>query len=218
MSSQRTTLEIARDKSLQFPGFLVTLQAIDEIDLDLRAVKAGCGKPISDLPAKRRSVDRPACDYADLGAIPSLDNLILGNVWVLTERCPKNQWMDMNTAGINEDVVRAPFHAADEGEMRTARAGSVAWNRDIRQLVTDQRQGPVEERCDQHTSDGAGVPRRLVLVVDELGDDEIVGHMHALMGVAFDANVTDFHTAPHIVDFHAPDLANGVARLGQERL
>jgi hypothetical protein len=54
-----TTLQIARDKSLQFPGFLVTLQAIDEIDLDLRVVKTGCDKPIEDLPAKRRSVDRP---------------------------------------------------------------------------------------------------------------------------------------------------------------
>jgi hypothetical protein len=40
-----------RDKSLQLPGFLMALQAFDEIDLDLRVVKTGCGKPIDNLPA-----------------------------------------------------------------------------------------------------------------------------------------------------------------------
>ena len=40
-----------RDEPLQFPGLLVALQAIDEIDLDLRVVKAGCGEPIDDLLA-----------------------------------------------------------------------------------------------------------------------------------------------------------------------
>ena len=34
-------LGIARDKSFQLPGFVVTLQAIDEIDLDLRVRKFG---------------------------------------------------------------------------------------------------------------------------------------------------------------------------------
>src|SRR5262245_16868615 len=38
------------------------------------------------------------------------------------------------------------------------------------------------------------------------------------MGVAFDADMTEFHTAPHIVDLHAPDLSYNVARLRQQRL
>src|SRR5262245_22290415 len=137
--AKKRRLRIERDKSLQLPSLLVALQAVDQSDLDMCVVKTGCGKPIDDLPAKRHNVDRPARDHADLGAILGLENLILGNVRVLTEWCPKDQWMYMNAAGIDEDVVRASFHTADEGEMRTARAGSVARNGDIRQLVADQR-------------------------------------------------------------------------------
>jgi hypothetical protein len=118
---------------------------VDEIDLDLRVMKTGCGEPFDDLPAKRRDVDRPACDHADLGAGHGLENLILGNIGVLTERCPKDQRVDMNAAGINENVVRAPFHAADEGKMRAARAGFVVRNGNIRELVADQRQSSAEE-------------------------------------------------------------------------
>jgi hypothetical protein len=38
----------------------------------------------------------------------------------------------MNAGGINEDVVRASFHTADEREMGAARAGFIVRNGDIR--------------------------------------------------------------------------------------
>src|SRR5262245_1234170 len=115
-------LGIERNEPLQLPGLLVALQAVDEVDLDLRGVKAGCGEPRDDVLTKRRDVDRPGRDHADLSAGARLENLILGNVGVLAKRCPKNQRVDMDAAGINEDVVRATLHAADEGEIRAARA------------------------------------------------------------------------------------------------
>src|SRR5262245_5002485 len=39
-------LGIERDKSLELAGFLMALQAVHEIDLDLRVVKTGCGESI----------------------------------------------------------------------------------------------------------------------------------------------------------------------------
>ena len=50
-AQRKWCLGIERDKSLQLPGFLMALEAIDAIDVDLRVVKTGCGKPIDDLPA-----------------------------------------------------------------------------------------------------------------------------------------------------------------------
>src|SRR5262245_63552881 len=142
MSSVLLTLQ--RDEALLLPGFLVALQTITEIDFDLRVIKTRFGEPSDYLLAKGRNVDRPGGDDTDLGAVLGLENLILGNVRVLTERRPKNQWVDMNAASIDKDVVSAPLHTADKRKMRTARAWLLVRNRDIRQLVADQWQGAAE--------------------------------------------------------------------------
>jgi hypothetical protein len=60
----------------------VALQAVDEIDLDLRVMKTGWGEPLDDLPAKRRDVDRSDCDHADLGAAPGQGDLACANASV----------------------------------------------------------------------------------------------------------------------------------------
>src|SRR5262245_61320156 len=132
------------DEALQLSGLLVALQTIDEIDLNLSVVKTRFGQPSDHFLAKGRDVDRPGGDYTDLGAVVGLDNLILGNVRVLSERRPKNQRVNMDAAVIDKNVVRAPLHIADKREMRTARAGLIFRNRDIRQLVADQWQRAAE--------------------------------------------------------------------------
>ena len=74
----------------------MALQTIDEIDLDLRVGKTRFGESSDYLLAKSRDVDRSGGDYPDLGAVLGLENLILGNVRVLSERRAKNQRVDMN--------------------------------------------------------------------------------------------------------------------------
>ena len=67
----------------------MALQIIDEIDLDLRVMKTRFGESSDYLLVKSRDVDRSGGDYIELGAVLGLENLILGNVRVLSEGRPK---------------------------------------------------------------------------------------------------------------------------------
>jgi hypothetical protein len=83
--------------------------------------------------------------------------------------------MGMNDdTGQVEHVLLASINPADQPERQPVGACAVQRHDAIRQLVPDQRLCAREENGDQQPCPVVAVTHRLVVLVDDLGDDQVV--------------------------------------------